>query len=105
MTKTPILTLAFLTLTATGAYAQMTQPGSMVQMPGTQGMQTPYIQSPAPAAPSVQTSPTFSGSVTTAQPTVPAPIQPQIQGYTPPGTTGPLGTPGLVMSPAGTAAH
>ena len=32
-----------------------------------------------------------------AQPTLPAPVQPQIQGYTAPGTTGTLGTPGMAI--------
>jgi len=117
MTKTPLLAAAFLALTSTGACAQMSQPndsfmalastnayaqmsqsnGLMPQMPATQGMQTPYIQSPAPAAPSVQGAPAYAGSIATAQPTLPAPIQPQIQGYTPPGTTGTLGTPGMAI--------
>ena len=110
MTKTPFLAAALLALTATGADAQMSQPNGLMsplppQVSATQGMQTPYIQSPAPAAPSVQGTPSYSGAITTAQPSLPAPVQPQIQGYTPPGTTGTLGTPGMVIgAPAGMSA-
>ena len=103
MTKTPLLAAALLALTATGAHAQMSQPNwpdarqCRSNAAPTQGMQTPYIQSPTPAAPSVQGAPAYSGTISTAQPTLPAPIQPQIQGYTAPGTTGTLGTPGMAI--------
>jgi hypothetical protein len=101
MTKTPLLAAALLALTATGAHAQMSQPNGLMspmpQLPATQGMQTPYIEVPTPAAPSVQSAPAYSGTISTAQPTLPAPVQPQIQGYTAPGTTGTLGTPGMAI--------
>jgi hypothetical protein len=94
MTKTPFFTLAFLALTTTGAYAQMmgSPGGSMPQMQNTMGVQTPYIQSAVPTAPSVQTSPAISGGIATTQPTLPPVMQPQIQNYAPPGTFGPLNT-------------